>query len=129
MGAPRSGKNGLIYISGTEITGANSWSINIEVDMAETPQFGDGWKKRIAGLNDWSGNVAAWDQGDDQVLQTAATAGISVALLIYPDRSTLTSYYSGNAIFSFGSEGDTASPVGNSVDFSGDDTLTIAGFA
>lgn len=129
MGAPRSGNNGLIYISGSEIVGANTWSINIDVEMAETPQFGDGWKKRIVGHNDWSGSISAWDQGDDSNLQDAATAQASVALLIYPDRSDLASYYEGNAIFTFASEADTASPVGNSVDFTGDDSLTVNGFS
>ncbi len=41
MGAPRHGKNGLVYVSATEIEGANAWSIDITQDAVETPQFGD----------------------------------------------------------------------------------------
>lgn len=129
MGAPRHGKNGLVYVSGSEITGANAWSLSIEQDSAETPQFGDTWKKRVVGLSDWSGSLTVWDHSDSGKLQVAAYAGVTVALLIYPVRSDLTEYYSGSAIFSFGSGGDTGSAVSNTADFVGSDTLALAGFA
>jgi len=128
MGAPGHGKNALIYVSTSEIVGGNAWSINFEVETADTPQFGDVWKKTVKGLRGWAGSISAWDQGDDQVLQAAAISDASVALLIYPRRSDLTSYYSGNANFGFSGEGSTGGPVGNSADFTGDDTLTIEGF-
>jgi hypothetical protein len=126
--AARPGKNGLIYISGTEITGANSWTLRVETATAETPQFGDSWTKQTVGLNSWSGSVSAWDESDSSTLQDAATAGVAVAVLLYPLRSDLTDYYSGNAIFSFGSEVNTGSAIGNTADFVGDGTLTITGF-
>lgn len=129
MGAPRHGKNGLIYVSGTEITGANAWSIDATPDTAETPQFGDTWKKHVMGMQTWSGSITAWDHSDSATLQNAAVAGVSVALLIYPVRSELTDYYSGNAIFGFSSSGDTGSAISNTASFTGDDTLTIEGFA
>jgi hypothetical protein len=129
MGAPRHGFNGLIYVSGTEITGANAWSITVDVDAVETPQFGDSWKKHVMGMNTWSGSISAWDHPDSKVLQNAASAAASVALLIYPLRSDLTDYYSGNAIFGFESGADTGSAIANTSSFTGDDTLTIAGFA
>jgi len=129
MGAPYHGKNGLIYVSGTEIVGANAWSITFDVETADAPQFGDTWKKSVKGLRGWSGSVTAWDQYDDKVLQDSAVADASVALLIYPKRGTLTTYYSGNANFAFSSEGGTGGAVGNTADFTGDDTLTITGFA
>ena len=126
--APRHGKNGLIYLSGEEIGAANSWNIRIDTDTAEVPQFGDTWKKQVAGMSSWSGSISAWDESDSDILQDAAVAGVSVALLLYPLRSDLTDYYSGNAIFSFGSEVSTGGGIGNTADFTGDDTLTITGF-
>lgn len=129
MTAPRHGKNGLIYISGTEITGANAWALNIPTDKVETPQFGDSWKKRVVGMNDWSGSVTVWDHPDSATLQNAATAGVSVAIIIYPLRTDLTDYYNGNAIFEFSSGGDTGSAVSNTASFEGDDTLAITGFS
>ena len=99
MGAPIHGITGLIYVSGTELKGANAWSIDSTVDAAEAPEFGDTWKKHVAGLLTWSGSLSAWEQTDQKILFTAATSGASVALLIYPVRGTLGDYYSGNAIF------------------------------
>ena len=129
MGAPFHGKNGLLYVSGQEITGANSWSISFDKDSVETPQFGDTWKKSVPGLAGWSGSIGAWDQGDDKILQDAAMANTSVDVLIYPNRSALTTYYNGNAIFSFSQDGSTGSAVGLSADFAGDGDLAVTGFS
>lgn len=129
MGAPIHGINGLIYVSGTELAGANAWSIDSSIDAAEAPEFGDTWKKHVAGLLTWSGSLSAWEQEDDQLLFQAATAGTSVALLIYPSRNDLTNYYSGNAIFAASSAGDSASPVSKNATFTGDGALTVTGFS
>ncbi len=129
MGAPYSGKDGMIYVSGTELVGANAWEINSTNEVSEAPEFQDTWKKHVTGLLTWSGTISAWDQADEQVLFTAATGGASVALLIYPDSGTLANYYSGNALFAAGSSGSTSAAVAKNGDFTGDGTLTIAGFA
>jgi hypothetical protein len=119
----------MIYVSGSEIAAANAWSINIDTDSVEIPQFADTYKKRVTGMADWSGSVSAWDDRTVKTLHNAATAQASVALLIYPVRTDLTDYYSGNAIFSLGSEGDTGSAVGITADFVGNDTLAITGWS
>jgi hypothetical protein len=129
MGAPYSGKDGLIYVSGVEIAGANAWEINSTNEISEAPEFSDTWKKHVTGLLTWSGSITAWDQGDESTLFDAATAGASVALLIYPDEGTATNYYSGNALFAGSSSGSTTAAVAKNGDFTGDGTLTIAGFA
>lgn len=128
MGAPVHGINGLIYVSGTELVGANSWSIDATMEAAEAPEFGDTWKKHTAGLLTWTGTLNAWDQGDESLLFDAATAGASVAILIYPDRNDLNDYYNGNAIFGASSAGDSASTVAKNATFTGDGALTITGF-
>lgn len=129
MGAPFHGKNGLIYISGAEITGANAWILNIPQDSLETPQFGETWKKRVVGQADWSGNITAWMHTDSKVITSAATAGVSVALLVYPNRTDLTDYFSGSAIFGASMAGGVGAAVGRDGDFVGNDTLTITGFS
>jgi hypothetical protein len=128
MGAPIHGKNGLIYVSGTELIGANAWSIDMGLETAEAPKFGDTWKQHVAGLLTWSGTISAWEQTDEQLLVQAATAGIAVALLVYPARGTLTDYYSGDAIFGASADGSTTSAVAKNGTFTGDGTLTVAGF-
>ncbi len=129
MGAPYSGKDGMIYVSGTELVGANAWEINSTNEVSEAPEFQDTWKKHVTGLLTWSGSITAWDQSDESTLFDAATAGASVALLIYPDSGDTTNYYSGNALFAASSSGSTTSAVAKNGDFTGDGTLTIAGFA
>lgn len=129
MGAPLHGRNGLIYVSGTEISGANAWSLNITQDSVETPQFADTWKKRAVGFADWSGNITAWMHNDSKVITTAATAQVSVAIIIYPVRSDLADYFSGSAIFGASMGGGAGAAIGRDGDFVGNDTLTITGFA
>lgn len=128
MGAPIHGINGQIYVSGSELTGANAWSIDSTVDAAEAPEFGDTWKKHVAGLLTWSGSLSAWEQTDQQILFEAATAGASVGLIIYPNRGDTTDSYTGNAIFAANSSGDSSSPVSKNATFTGDGALAINGF-
>lgn len=125
---PKAGKNGLVYVSGTEITGANAWSISIEADAIEYSKFGDTWKSNFVGLKGWSGSIGALHDQAAKVLQNAAAATAVVALLIYPDRTSNATYYSGNAIFSFASEAGMDGPVGRTADFTGDGTLSATGF-
>ena len=123
------GKNGLIYISGTgnELGEANSWSISIDTDSETYISFGDTWKKACTGGLGWSGSIASYQEASLGILQDVVIANAACAILIYPDRNTLADYYSGDAVFSFSSEGSVGPPVGVSVDFVGDDTLTIVG--
>ena len=129
MGAPIHGINGQVYVGGTELTGANAWSIDSTVDAAEAPEFGDTWKKHVAGLLTWSGSLSAWEQTDQQILFTAAIAGASVGLIIYPNRGDTSDSYTGNAIFAASSSGDSSSPVSKNATFTGDGALAINGFA
>jgi hypothetical protein len=124
------GKNGLIYVSGTELSQANSWAISIDTPTTGYSVFGSSWEEVCVGVNSWSGNVAGYHDQDAKVLADAATAGVAVALLIYPSRTDLTTYYNGSAAFGYGSEGSTGGgPVGESSDFTGSGTLTRTGFS
>lgn len=123
------GKNGLIYVSGTEIAYANAWDLTVDIDSAELAHFGSSWQEREAGINDWSGSITAWHDQDSKVLYDSAVAGEALALLIYPKRTDLTTYWSGDAIFSFGSSGDMGAGVGQTANFVGAASLTITGFS
>ena len=123
-----SGKNGVIYISGAELPGANSWSIDVSHDNIEYAVLNDTWVSQLNGLLHWSGSLGAvLDTGAKQILDAAVAAGV-VALLIYPSLVT-TSYHSGNAIFSFGSSADMSSAVSETASFVGSGALTTVGFA
>lgn len=128
---PKHGKNGLIYVSGTELPGANAWTVNIQSDKADIPIFGDAGARKIKGLHNDGGSITAWHDQAAQILQTAALADVAVAFLIYPDRTTLDDYYSGNAFFNFSSEAGMDAAVGQTADFEcGDGSkMGVTGFA
>jgi len=124
------GKNGLIYISGSEWADANAWSISIEQETAEYAVFGDTAYRTCIGLYRWSGSLSGYQDIDGKQLQDAATAGVSVALLIYPKRTDLTTYYDGSAIFNFDSAGEFGgAAVTANASFTGDGALTITGWS
>ena len=125
------GVNGLIYVSGVELGEANSWGIAVKTDKSKFATFGDSWKELCFGPSEWSGSIGGYHEQDSKRLQDAAVARIAVALLIYPKRSDLTTYYSGNAGFDFDSsaEAEGGGPVACSASFEGDSTLTMTGFS
>lgn len=123
------GKRALVYINASEVTPGNAWSLEVEHEVAEYSGWGDLWKNNEAGLLAWSGNISAWHDQDGQILQTAAVNDGQLPLLIYPLRTDATTYYSGSASFSFGSESSMDAVVGQSSDFTGDGALAITGFA
>jgi hypothetical protein len=123
------GRNGLIYISGVELYGANSWTLNISTESAEYAAFGESWKTRLTGLNDWGGSVTAWHDQDGKKLVDAAVAGAVVALAIYPDRGDLTTYASGNAIFSVDRSADMGSIISQTANFVGSGSPTHTGWS
>ena len=123
------GKNGLIYVSGTEIFGANAWDISISHDATEYAVFNDDWKSNASGLLGWSGSITALHDQATKVLYTAAVYDGTCTIEIYPDSSDITTFYSGSAIFGMGSSGDMTSVVGQSGDFTGSSTLSATGFS
>lgn len=124
------GRNGLIYVSGHEIEGANSWELSISQGAIEAAYFAQSWMSREAGMLDWSGSINAVHDQDSKYLYNAATSGANVALMIYPKRTDLTTYWSGSAVFGgFSSSGDMDNMVSQSCDFSGAASLTATGFA
>lgn len=127
---PLAGRNGLIYISGTsnEIDGANAWSLNIEHDGIPYSKFGDTWEGTFSGIKRWSGSIGGLKDTAGKLLTNAAVADAVVALLIYPDNTDISTFFSGNAVFSFSAEAGMDSPITGGVDFTGDSTLTITGW-
>lgn len=123
------GINGLIYVSGTELAGANSWSLQIDPDQVETVDMGSSWKDVHKGANGASGSINAWEKTDSKLLMDAATAAGAVSFIIYPTRNVLTAYYTGNAIFGASTDGGAQSAVSKNGSFTVDGTLTIAGFS
>lgn len=125
-----SGINGLIYVSGHEIIGANAFEIAINKAAVEGAHFGQAWQDREAGIKDWSGSITAWFDQDSDYLYHAATSTETVPVVLYPKRSVLTDYWSGNAVFTgWRTSVDIGSLISHSVDFQGSGSPTATGFA
>jgi len=125
MAWPKCGHNGLIYVSGTHIDGANSWNITVDTESVELRKFGDDWVARCATFNSASGSIEAIDNVKD--LMDAAKARASVSFLIYPDAGTTGEYWSGNAIFGAGGDGSVDGPAGASSSFVSDGEVSWTG--
>ena len=122
MAWPKCGHNALVYVSGTEISGGNSWEITVDTETVELRKFGDDWVERCVTFNTASGSIESLDDVD--TLYGAATAGDSVSFLLYPDRATAGEYWSGNAIFSAGGGASVDGPATASASFESDGTIT-----
>ena len=127
--APKNGRNSLLYVSGSQLIYGNAWSLAIEHAAVQYASHGDEWQNTMSGLKGWSGSLTSWHDHAATILYTAAAYDGLVALLIYPDRADGSAYYSGNAVFGFGSEASMDAAVGRSADFTGDGTLAATGFA
>ena len=125
------GINGLVYLSAAEMDKANAWSLDIAQDASEYVVFGDSWKSQCVGAASWSGTISAYSENDQKTIQDCVVAGAAVAVLLYPLRSDLTDYYSGNVVVTgFSTNVDAGgAPVSADATFVGDSTLTVTGFS
>jgi len=123
------GKQGLIYLSGSEVEEATLVTINHTTDSEEGPVFGDTYPPRAVGLQHWGGSITTWAVATVKDLQAGAQAGFSVALLAYPDRRDQTDYYSGSIILSFEANIDVTALQGVTASFDGDGNLVLTGFS
>ena len=124
------GKNAYGYISGIALVGANAWSLTLGKGVVETKEFGADWARNLSGIKIWSGNFAAWQHQDENLLMDCVNADGPVAMVWYPDSDDATNYFSGSAVYtSYAGSGGVDSAVGGNADFVGDNALAITGFA
>ena len=124
------GINGMVYASGVHIESANAFSLNKTGEASPYRTFGASWIRRVAGPRDWTGSISGIHDQDANNLQDMVSGAGTVAVLLYPKRSDLTTYYSGNAIFTgFTHDVNSDGVETTSADFEGDDTLTETGFS
>ena len=129
MTTVRHGINGLIYVAATELGESNSWRLTITSDLAEGEIFGGTFRQRDKGVNDWSGNITGYLQTDSKVIETAALASTASVILLYPNRSDLTDYYTGSAFFGANIDVSSRALETRAGDFVGAGTLTQTGFS
>jgi hypothetical protein len=122
--------NGLVYVSGQELVGANAVAIGINTRTVEYITFGDTWVNNAAEISEFSGSLGAVHDQDAQILQTMVTARTAVSLLGYPSRTDLSTYYNASVIFTaFNHEQSLGAAVMQTAEFIGTGTLTLTGFS
>lgn len=119
------GKNGSVKI-GTDVVGhTTKWTLNINVETADTTVQGSSWQSHLAGIPGWSGSCdALFDRAD--TAQGAADVGDSVTVGFYSDGTgTGKKYYSGTAtITGIQPESDMKGANKISFSFQGNGALT-----
>ena len=119
--AHASGKAGEVDIGGT-IAGVKGWSLDYNVDMLETTDFGfSGEKENIPGLTGWSGSFEMYKDGAPPSL----TVGAAVTAT-FKETQTANQLWTGDGfITKISTKVDVDGIVSYSIDFQGTSTLTV----
>ena len=123
------GKNGLIYVSDTQIYGANTWSVDLSHDNTEYAVMDDAWKSNFSGLKGYSVTIGAVADQATKALYTAAAYDGLVSWWVYPQSNDITTFYSGSAVFGMGASGEMGSAVMRTATGVGSGTLAATGFS
>ena len=124
------GINGMVYASGVHIESANAFTLNKTGEASPYRVFGASWISRVPGPRDWNASFGGIHDQDANNLQDMVSGAGSVAVLLYPNRSDLTTYYSGSAIFTnFSHEVNSDGVETTSADCEGNGALTETGFS
>ncbi|SEH51401.1 hypothetical protein SAMN05216228_100218 [Rhizobium tibeticum] len=121
------GKNGKVKIGANAVAAVQKWSINQNVEVADTTVMGDAWQTHLVGIPGWSGSVEALYDPADATGQVALVVGASVSLGLYSDGDVATKkYFNGTAtVTSVPVETDMKGPVKITFNFQGNGALDI----
>lgn len=76
----------------------NGWTLDMSTDRVDVTAFGDTNKRRVSGLPDFAGTVAArWNAATSPTYFAAVLAGIPVTLRLIPNALDPTVYFGGLA--------------------------------
>jgi len=124
------GKDAVIYLSpGTgaavRVSEQNSYSIEMDFDLADVSQLGDSWGKAVKGLMKWSGKCDGNFDPGAQTLWSASTASGVSNFYLYPRSSVMGSYYYGTCWVKLGTvlAGGMSDKAKTSVTLTGDGEL------
>jgi hypothetical protein len=125
------GKDAVIYLApgsgaAIEVSEQNTYSIEMDFDLADTTELGDSWTTAVKGLMKWSGKIDGNFNTGSNTLWLAAVASVPCAFYLYPQRSVAANYYYGTAWVKLGTVvgGGTTDKAKSSVALIGDGTLS-----
>lgn len=102
MATATHGKSGFVYWNGTAVALVNNYKMTIGGAHDDiTAMDSGGWRQRIDGIKEATGNVTVRWAGDDAVqlsMQANTIAGTALVLRLYPSGTAGTpGYFSGSA--------------------------------
>lgn len=108
------------------ITEARSFDLSVDGPaLEEDNAFGDTWTTQLPGLISWSASFESnYDDAQTTIFAAATQILGPVRWYGYPDRGTMTRYYSGLCWVKFSISGSTSGVGRVQVDLTGDGALT-----
>ena len=125
------GKNGKVKIGSVAVASVQKFSVNQNIEVADTTTMGAAWQTHLTGIPGWSGSVECLYDPADTNGQVALAIGDSVTLGLYTDGDASgKKYLSGTAsVTSIPIETDMKGAVKISFNFQGNgplDSATVA---
>lgn len=120
------GKNGKVKLGSNAVASVQKFSVNQNVEAADTTVMGDTWQTHLTGIPGWSGSVECLYDPADTNGQVSLGIGDSVTLGLYTDGdATGKKYLTGTAsVTSIPIETDMKGAVKVSFNFQGNGALT-----
>lgn len=100
-----------------EVGDVRNFTLSMKTDRVEVTAFGDGNKRRVAGLPDYTGSIGFWYNSTGNALEILAAimAGSPIGLRLIPDRREAGIYFEGPANL----DGELNVDVNGAVSFDG----------
>lgn len=131
MANERHGIAGCVYM-GTPVAKlavASGWTIGITGEECEVVRFEDTWKELLRGVLSGAGSITAYHDQDAKILADAAQSTSEIVVLLYPDCTDPTTYYSQVAWFDFEHTAEVGSCQTQAAPFRVDGAVSKVGFA
>lgn len=128
MANERHGLAACIYIDGAKLEVASGWSIGIAGEECEVVRFEDTWKQLLRGVLVGAGSITAYHDQDAKVLAELAQSSTTKALILYPDCTDDSTYYTFDAWFDFEHTADVGACQEQTSPFRVDGTVNKVGW-
>jgi predicted secreted protein len=127
VATPIAGTEGHVRVGGTEVLEIKEWTADIERENYDASTLGVTWRRKVAGIGNWSGKLTGFYSVSDDVGQQALHNAIFNALSVELSLETQTNSYTGTA---FPKKISIKNPVDGivdvDIDFEGSDPLVFA---
>ena len=131
MANERHGIEACVYLGATpdKLAVASGWTLSITGEECEVVRFENTWKELLRGVLSGSGSITAYHDQDAKVPAEYAQASTETVVVLYPDCSDISTYYSMIVWFDFEHTADVGSCQTQTAPFRVDGEVVKYGFA